>query len=193
MVSQVQICNLALSHTRKGRIDSLSEGSPQARECSLHYDIALDAMLRAYPWRFARKVEALAELTLDWEQRWAYRYRYPIDCLKIIRLVPDIDIRHEINPLIHELRGASIYSDLTPVYLEYTARITDPTLFPPDFTDALSWELAFRIAAPLTADREMRKDAFEMSRSLMAAASMADANESPETSDRESVFAAARG
>ena len=63
MLSDVKLCNLALSHLGgKARIASLAEASEEARQCALHYEPARDEALRALPWPFASKHKPLAAL-----------------------------------------------------------------------------------------------------------------------------------
>ena len=86
MASEVEICNLALSNIRAGSINSLNEGSVQAQLCKLKYPILRDRCLREIPWQFNHKIRALAPVTTD-IFNWGYAYSYPVDCLKIHRLV----------------------------------------------------------------------------------------------------------
>ena len=64
MASNLQICNLALSHigSRAFIQDLSSDTSVEARYCNLLFDDARQAVLRDAPhgWGFAYKVEALA-------------------------------------------------------------------------------------------------------------------------------------
>lgn len=176
MASVVEICNLALSNLGKGvPISALDEASEEARQCNQHYEHARDWLLQQFEYQFARKVQALAGLTNDWGERWGYRYSKPNDCLKIIRIVPEVDDPDAL-PVPYGLRGASIYTDLDTTTLEYTFRQDDPSTYPPQFVDALAWSLAARIAFPLTRDRQIRADAVQMATSMRYAAEDADAN-----------------
>lgn len=186
MTSVVAICNLALSNIGKGTISDISEGSAEARQCRLHYDVCRNSLLQQFPWMFARKVQSLAALENDWPERWSYRYQRPSDCLTIIRLVPALDRADDTEPAPHGLRAGSVYADHSPAFLEFTREEADPIKYPPLFVDALAWALAARIAIPLTKDQSMRKDAYQLAISAQSAAAAADANSEP---DRPSFHA----
>ena len=62
-VSQVELCNLALSRSggqRIAQITSLGEASNEARQCAVKLPHLMRTALRAYPWRFATKKIVLA-------------------------------------------------------------------------------------------------------------------------------------
>ena len=46
MASEIDICNLALGHIRAGTINSLDEGSVQAKQCKLKYPIMRDQITK---------------------------------------------------------------------------------------------------------------------------------------------------
>jgi hypothetical protein len=55
MPSQTDICNLALSVIgTRSSIASMSEASPEAQACTLHFEASCRALLRIAPWSFAR-------------------------------------------------------------------------------------------------------------------------------------------
>lgn len=177
MTSVVEICNLALSSIGKSvPISALDEASEEARQCSVHYGQARDWLLQQYPYVFARKVQALAALTNDWGERWGYRYSKPNDCLKIVRIVPEIDDPDNLA-VPYGLRAQSIYADIDTATLEYTFRQDDPSKFPPQFVDALAWALAARLAFPLTRDRQLRADAAQMAQQMRLSAEATDGND----------------
>lgn len=199
MTSVVSICNLALANIAKKDINSLTEASAEARACNRFYEVTRDILLQAYPWRFAGKTQSLAQLTNDKPGAWAYAYRRPTDCLKVRWIRPEYSLtdpcpqslQDEIsNP--YEIEGEMIYCNLSPAFLRYTFRLTDPTKFPPLFVEALAWHLAVRIAMPLTRDPKIRADAFQLAMAAKGSAEMADANEVRETSDHSSQFVTGR-
>lgn len=62
MASVVEICNRALSNIGNSRsINSLTEASKEAGECSLHFEACRDAVLSDFDWNFATKRVALAD------------------------------------------------------------------------------------------------------------------------------------
>lgn len=205
MTSVVAICNLALSNVGKPNINSLDEATAEARACNQFYAHVRDVLLSAYPWRFANKTAALAEVTNDKPGTWGHAYVRPNDCLKVRWVRPvygeetfyvqdgtcegNATARHQYP---FELEGSRIYTNLSPALLRYTARIEDATKYPPLFVDALAWHLAVRLAMPLTRDPKIRAEAFQLAQEMQGAAEMADANEVRHTSDTEAEIAAVR-
>lgn len=184
MSSEVFICNLALSSIGAATISSLTEASAGAIACNNFYAHTRDTLLQWHPWNFAKKVIALAELDITDDTSWLYRYERPSDCLKIRHLSDasflkpvTVDAGGSLGHWKHEVRGNSIYCDLSPAYLNYTFRNEDPTLYPPLFQEALAFALAVRLAMPLTADPKLRAEALQLSRIARDAAAVADANE----------------
>lgn len=199
MTSVISICNLALSNLGKDTITSLSEATAEARACNQFYEQARDALLQVYPWRFAGKTLALAELTNDKPGAWGYAYSRPVDCLKVrwVRPVYSLDdpspqtLQQEIsNP--HEIEGQTIYCNIPTAFLRYTSAATDPTKFPPLFVDALSWALTVRLAMPLTRDIKQRNDAYKLAQVARGEAETADANEERANSDHDSELVEGR-
>lgn len=198
MASVVSICNLALSNIGKDNIQALNEAGAEARACSQFYDHVRDTLLQGYPWRFAGKTQALAQVVNDKPGQWAYAYSRPNDCLKIRWVRPEYSEEHgaltkqEEISFPHEADGQVIYCNLSPAFLRYTSRATDPSRFTPLFIEALSWHLAVRLAMPLTRDPKLRADAWQVANMTTGQAQMADANEERETSDHASEFVAGR-
>ncbi len=65
-VSQVELCNLALSRSggqRIAQITSLGEASNESRQCAVKLPHLMRTALRSYPWRFATKKISLARIT----------------------------------------------------------------------------------------------------------------------------------
>lgn len=200
MTSVVSICNLALSNIGKESINALSEPTPEARACNQFYEHVRDMLLQAYPWRNAGKTQSLAQVTNDKPGAWGYAYKRPVDCLKVRWVQPkyseqDVDItgaKLDDFGIMHEIEGDTIYCDISPAFLRYTYRLTDPTKFSPLFVEALAWHLSVRLAMPLTRDPKVRSDAFSIANAAQASAQTADANEVRETSDTSSDLVKAR-
>ncbi|RJT42008.1 hypothetical protein D3227_04840 [Mesorhizobium waimense] len=201
MSSIVSICNLALSNLGKDNISALTDAGAEALACNQFYDHVRDTLLQVYPWSFAAKTASLAEVANDKVGSWGYAYRRPTDCLKV-RYVRPAYTENQTSDLTaaksdafgfaHEIEGQTIYCDLSPAFLRYTYRLTDPTKYTPLFIEALSWHLAVRMAMPLTRDPKVRADAYQLAQATQNTASAADANEDRETSDHDSEFVTER-
>lgn len=199
MASIVSICNIALSNLGKDNINALSESSAEARACNQFYEHVRDTLLQGYPWRFAGKTQSLAQVANDKLGAWRFAYNRPTDCLKARWVRPQystIDptpqtLAEEIATP-YDIDGQTVYCDLSPAFLRYTFRLTDPTKYSPLFIEALSWHLAVRLAMPLTRDPKIRADAFQLAMQTQGVAEVADANEVRENSDHDSEFVTGR-
>jgi len=90
MASEVDICNLALSHIGDdANVSSISppEGSVQSEYCSRFYPIARDSLLQMHPWNFASKRMQLALVTQPFAQ-WKYAYAVPDDMMTAVSVLP---------------------------------------------------------------------------------------------------------
>ncbi|WP_321337787.1 hypothetical protein [Breoghania sp.] len=199
MASQVEICNLALAALGKDGISSLTEASTAARYCSLFWKPMLDSLLQSYPWGFAGKTQSLAEVANDKPGQWLYAYSKPSGCLKIRYVAPDYSEGEALlltkkQEFAHPyaVEGQVIYCNLSPAYLVFTRRVTDASLFPPMFVDAIWAHLSARLAMPMTRDPAVRRQAYADAAAMMAQAQMADANDEPETSDHTADAVEAR-
>lgn len=203
MTSEVEICNLALSNVRAGSINSLTEGSMQSQVCKLKYPILRDRCLREIPWQFNHKIRALAPVTED-IFNWAYAYSYPVDCLKIRRLVgsfeelpagsanvasryldsrvtPLKELRRQIPYEVFNFDDAKVIgSDQPDLRIDFAAKVTDPNLFSDDFIMALSHLLSSEIAVPIVGaelGRALRNDSLQLYKGYLASALANDQND----------------
>ena len=198
MASVVSICNLALSNIGKDNISALTDVGAEARACSQLYEHTRDILLQSYPWRFAGKTQALAQITNDKSGQWGFAYARPVDCLKVRWVRPEYSedspaLTHQQEITVpYEVDGQTIYCNLPVAMLRYTARSTDPARFSPLFVDALGWHLAVRLSMPLTRDPKVRSDAWQVAASMTQTAQAADANEARETSDHSTEFVEGR-
>lgn len=203
MVSKVEIANMALGNIRGGTISSFTEGSVQANACNLKYDLLRDRMLTEAPWGFNRRVRALSLLTTELFN-FAYVYQYPIDCLKIERLIGSWEeISTATSGVISRVRDEELLSlsslrtkipydvfneddnkvigaNEPDLRIDYALKITDPNLFSSDFTLALSHLLASEIAIPVIGaelGRALRKDELAIYNSYLTSALANDLND----------------
>ena len=218
MTSVVQICNLALTRIGVQTINSLTEASAQALDCSLFYEPARDALLRQVPWRFAHGRQALALLTETPPPEWTYVYAKPSDMLAARYIEPTgpvvphgaiyphtcywadrvptgsvVTSTPTVPTAAFELRGQKVFSHQPDAVLIYTARIEDPTLFDPSFVEALSYRLAADLAISRKDDRATRDMMLRDYQGVLAAATAADARDGTLRADQPPDWIRARG
>jgi hypothetical protein len=198
MASNTEIANLALSHIGVSKeIQNLeTDKSNEAQSARRYYDTALDVVLRDFPWPFATRFLVLGKVEDDPTAEWGVSYRYPSDCVIARRILSGIrnENRQSLVPfrVTRDTAGRLIYTDKVDACLEYTIRADDPTLYPPDFTMAFSFRLAFYIAPRLTEGDPFRLQdrMFQLYRQELTRAGANSFNE--ETSDQQPLSEAER-
>lgn len=186
MASAVDIVNLALSHLGEdATVSSIDppEGSAEAEHAATFYPMARDAMLEMHEWRFATKRVLLA-LTASDTFEWAYAYALPSGMLRALAVLPETSSAESDSEDFDQQLDASgvqiILTNCEDASLKYTARVTDPTRFPPLFVEALSWLLAAHLAGPLIKGqqgREVAKGCMQMFAAILSQAKVSDANQ----------------
>lgn len=184
MASEVDICNRALSQVRQGSINSLDQtpATVASQQCRLWYAECRDIMLEDSVWNFARRIAAPAVISGGEEFNWRYVYAIPPDCLRINKVIPNIEIieapaegdtdttsalqiTKALEQVIASLPAVNyqVYNNGTTkvllcnepaIRIDYRSRITDPNRMPPQFRTALSMFLASFLAVPLAGATE---------------------------------------
>ena len=204
MASEVDICNLALSHLGdNATVSSLDppEGSAQAEHCARYYPQARNSLLEMHDWNFALRRAQLAQVTSTWNQ-WQFAYVQPADCLRVIAVLsPDAsdDYSYPLaSPMVSEYTPNATQAVYTPqpfvcetddqgrrlirtnvedAMVRYLMLVTDATKFSSLFIETLSWHLASMLAGPVvkgSAGRETAAFCQQMMRAYLAQARNSD-------------------
>lgn len=197
MASQVEIYNMALMNIGQSEtVASLDERSKAQQICSQWWTTARDTVTQGFAWPFATRYLALADLGSP-PRNYLYRYQYPNDCLRAMYLTVD-GIRKPpelLQPRFEVAWGENgqvILTDQESAELAYVVRIEETGRFSPEFTLALSWNLAAMIAMPMTATRTIADNAAAMYQGLIQQAWADARNESKDDSDPLPEYIAAR-
>lgn len=200
MASQVQICNMALSHIgADARVSAISppDGSVEAGHCATFYDQARTEMLEPGAWAFTLARATLASVT-NTSTAWAYAYAKPSDCLRPLRvLTPALGVtvftQDEVTLAVDDndsarfkIEGTTLYSNEPDAVLLYVRDQTDTTKFTPSFVSALSYLLASYLAGPIIKGNEGTRVGDGMRQRAMALADVsatASANASSQTTE----------
>ena len=163
MTSKIEICNMALRHCHSTKsISSLTERQKEAGVCNTFYDISLFSLLESFRWGFATKIESLGLVEKNPNDLWQYSYAVPSDFLKATRILSGI--RNETLSqrvpfdLVFGDTSSLIYTDQEGAKLEYIKKHNNPSQYPPSFTLALSYLLAFNILPSLSVGDTSRKE-----------------------------------
>lgn len=158
-MNEVDICNLALNFLGKGIIKSLSENTELARTYKLHYDRYRRILLKDYSWEFAERTMKLepVEDFGDNVKGWDYVYRYPDDCLQVLKIYNGNDRRKDdkrekffVQTVDYRLGTKVICCNLENAYMDYVSNEEDCNYFSEEFVEALAHYLAYGMAQALT-------------------------------------------
>lgn len=158
-MNEVDICNLALNFLGKGIIKSLSENTELARTCKLHYDRYRRILLKDYSWEFAERTMKLepVEDFGDNVKGWDYVYRYPDDCLQVLKIYDGDDHRKDdkrekffVQTVDYRLGTKVICCNLENALMDYVSNEEDCNYFSEEFVEALAHYLAYGMAQALT-------------------------------------------
>lgn len=197
-VSEVQVARMALSNIGKGsKIESLTENSPEARECLLWFDTARQQALEAHNWSFARRRAALALSSEDApEEEWAFRYIYPSECIATRYIENPLGVTAPAVPYEVELNGdgtqKTILTDQEDAVMVYTFDQQNPDLWTVHFTLTMSYFLAHHVAQALTGSSKLRTIMLGIATNLGKDAAGHDANSSQPRLPREADWITAR-
>lgn len=198
MSSDIEICNLALSRVAVTQaIASFTERSKEAEQCRVLYSHLRELVLQEFPWPFAESIVALASLGSP-APGWAFRYRYPADCLKIRNIVQpgfrralssDMEIPYQIG---YDAGGRVIHTDQPEAVCRFTFKVEDSTFFDALFVEALAWRLAMDLALPLTSKPDLQQFAAQQYQMALTLAEGSAFQESQSDPEPESEFVTVR-
>ncbi len=198
MSSDIEICNLALSRVAVTKaIASFTERSIESEQCRVLYPHLREVVLQEFPWPFAESIVALASLGSP-APGWAFRYRYPADCLKIRNIVQpgfrralssDMEIPYQIG---YDAGGRVIHTDQPEAVCRFTFKVEDSTFFDALFVEALAWRLAMDLALPLTSKPDLQQFAAQQYQMALTLAEGSAFQESQSDPEPESEFVTVR-
>lgn len=176
MADEVTVCNQALSYLGEPDIRSLDELNKRAGLCKNFYPLVRDSVMSDYDWSFARATKKLQRLAEDSVE--GPTYQLPTDCLVPRGILPRGQVRTYWKVMgdtliVPEYDSASITFD---IYLQYTKRETNVSLFSSAFVDVVSLDMAVRMCIPLTADKTLAAELKKELRILKQENEAEDAN-----------------
>jgi hypothetical protein len=125
----------------------------EALLCARHFPGVRDRLLTAHPWLFARKFAAAAQFSGPLPLGWAFAFTLPSDCVKVLAVTrDDRGVSRRTLFRNYEVIGKTLMANVSPVYVTYTARTTDTTLWDGLFSDAFCSLLAGEIGVSIAAD-----------------------------------------
>lgn len=150
--SDVEVCNLALDLLRHNQLMTSIETPTTEEEAlgSRWYDQTRRALLRMFPWNFARKRASLPRVSVDPTFGYSDAYRLPNDYIGFVFIGEDYQWATEVD---HSVEGNQILLDndgASSLYVCYIYDIVDVAKFDPIFTMLLAAELAYVFGNAIT-------------------------------------------
>jgi hypothetical protein len=169
-LSEILVCNRGLQKVGENQIMSFDDPTKQARECKRLYSFARDTLQRLYLWNFTKKRAVLAALS-DAPNTPEYdrQFSLPDDFIRLIDVQADEEWSLEGNRILTNAQA--------PLYIIYSARITDTTQFDTLFTETLSAYIAVELSEIFTQDRFKKQSLFDQFNLLLTQAKATDAKE----------------
>lgn len=173
--TETKIANIALSYIGAEEISDINTTtSEEARQVRTHFDLARDSLLRQHAWNFAVKRASLVQSSTTPVSGYAKAYLLPSDFLRPLA-VNDTDAWEPSDRYSVE-NGLLLCEEGTAV-LRYVARIDDASQWDALFTQAMTLELASRIATTLAQAPQMAAELANKARYAVGEAMKMDANE----------------
>lgn len=158
--SETGIANLAIAHCGVGVqiTNMLTDQSAEARACNVFFDQAKNDVLRDFNWPFSTVFETLQLVANNPTCEWAFSYQYPNDVVRLRRILSGIKIDSVNSRVPYQLAASDttgsakklIYTNFPNAIAEFTGKVKNLAIVDHDFEIALSYRLAFYIAAQLT-------------------------------------------
>lgn len=167
-VSEVQICNMALTKIGVDRIISLDDAIKQAELCKESYPVIRDEFLGSHPWNFSiTRTSLAAESTAP---TWGFSKQFPLpaDCLRVLEVDTDFDWVRE---------GNKILTDEPVLYIKYIKKEVDVSKYNPTFSEALSCHLAAHLCYSLVQSTTLREQLLAEAKAKSQTARSFDAQE----------------
>ena len=169
----IDICSCALVKVGTQPISSFTENSAEAQVATQLYEPTLQALLSAYPWRFALQQKELPRLAQNPDADYTYAYALPNDFLRAI----SAGTSHRGKGILYRIYQNQLHSDSENVILTYISRPLEEN-FPPFFTQLLILKLAEEFTLPLT-ESTARADYFnKLFLNTFSSAKLTDAQQS---------------
>ena len=164
MVSESSICNQALSWLAAVQVTSLDQDSREARWMKANYPFIRDAVLEERQWTFATARETSTVADMD-AFGAMYVHPRPTTWISVKRVYRDVSAQTVDNYIKSEgwrMEGGSVLAVEPTVYMWGTDRITDTGAYSPLFVQALAARIAADAAMPLTENRMLQSDMWNL-------------------------------
>ncbi len=153
-MSEVNICNRALTLLGAEVITSLGDDTQEAKLCAIHYPGVRDAVLHERDWTFATEWQTLTQIADPPLSEYPNAFQLPTDTLAVLFVGQDYT-----RPAPKwQVEGDAVRTDETTCKAQLLTRVKDTSRYPPLFEEALVSRLAAELATPITESRQLMLD-----------------------------------
>jgi hypothetical protein len=175
LISEVSICNQALSWVGQDPINSLDEDTRRARWCRDNYPFIRDAVLEEYMWTFAtfRSDSTVSDV----DSFGSYVHPIPAGTLGTFRVYRDVSNTNPEGWLKSEgwrREGENVVAKDSTVYMWGIRRVTDTAQFTNLFVQALAARMAADMCIFMTENRNLQVDLWALYANKLKAAATRD-------------------
>jgi hypothetical protein len=190
----VEICNLALDLLRHSeRVTSIEDPESDTEGLAARwYDVTREALLRSYPWNFARARKVLSRNAVAPDFGYPDAYNLPSDYLQLL-FIGDNYLEQELTDFAVE--GGQILVDnsgATSLNIGYVRNMTNVPQFDPLFKNLLALELAIVFANGITGLNKSLKEIHALRDKYIDKVRVANGRENPVKHIENSKFIDAR-
>lgn len=182
-MTTLELYNMALGLIGHDQvIIALPSTSTEARRCNTFYAAARRAVFSFYDWQWLISKASVTTATTFNSDGVTFVHAKPTGMLRLV------DVRDAAGtPLVYEIVGGNIHTDAANVVLSYISDSTDPDVWPPLIQDAVTAELAARIAIPMTGNAALSDSLHKQAGIYMAQESgqQPPRDQDPSTQQRE--------
>lgn len=173
MSSKISICSGASLLVGAAPISDSNDSTTPARLTINLFDDVQDDLLRAHPWSFATKRVKLSPLVSTPPYGYKYEFNKPPDMLRLL----SIDSLYAGRDF--KLEGGKILANVSALDMCYVFRNNDVGTWPPDFVNAVKYELASQIAYPIAKSDTLRQTLEQKAQYKLMIAKANNAMETP--------------
>ena len=176
-VSEVSICNIALSWLGQPAITSLDDQSTNAELCKLNYPHLRDVLLSERQWVFA-VLRHTSETADKPEFGEGFKHSIPPEYLRVSRVYRNVeafDPNKWRTALGWRREGEFIIAVEEIIYMWGTQQLTDTGLFSPMFTQALAARIAADLCMPITENSTLQSKMYQLYLAKLSDAAASDA------------------
>ncbi len=166
-LTDVSICNLALSDLAQQPIVSMNDKGTAAAQCRQHYPDVVRVLLEMHHFGLATKQANLVASDEIGTMRYIYTYLLPEDAAHVVRLAYPrelqntsyyVGLRARLDATLQqfEVEGRVLRTNVVNATVDYVSYNITEADFNGLFAKAVRWKLASAIAMPITKRQDLR-------------------------------------